>query len=143
MNHIVNLSDIYDVTIVSNISENSDLLNILPKSVHRYHIPILREISLFADIKSLLLLTRYLYVNKLMIIYSVSPKAGILSMIAAWLVGVTVRIHTFTGQVWVDKKGGMRFILKLMDRIIAKLATVVVVDSQSQRDYLKNQYNGT
>ena len=136
LNHIVNFYNTYDVDVVSNISENSSLLDILPKGVRKYNIPILREISLLSDIKALLLLARHFYVKKIMIVYSVSPKAGILSMTAARLVGVPVRIHTFTGQVWVEKKGVMRFLLKLIDRIIAKLASVVIVDSQSQRDYL-------
>ena len=52
LNHIVNFYNTYDVDVISNISENSNLLDILPKGVYRYNIPILREINLFADIKA-------------------------------------------------------------------------------------------
>jgi glycosyltransferase involved in cell wall biosynthesis len=57
-------------------------------------------------------------------------------MVAAWFVCVPIRIHTFTGQVWVTRKGIMKLLLKLMDRITATLATLVIVDSSSQRDFL-------
>ncbi len=136
VNHIVSFSGKYNVTIISNLSHNSDLLNILPKEVQKHHIPILREISLFEDMKAFLSLMRYFYREKFRVVYSVSPKAGLLSMLAAWFVRVPVRIHTFTGQVWVKKKGIIRLIFKLIDRVMAMLATVVVVDSFSQRDFL-------
>ena len=57
-------------------------------------------------------------------------------MVAARFVNVPIRIHTYTGQVWVTKKGLIRFLLKLVDRITATLATLVIVDSSSQRDFL-------
>ena len=57
-------------------------------------------------------------------------------MLAAWFVCVPFRIHTFTGLVWVTQKGMLKLLLKSIDRITAKLATVVIVDSSSQRNFL-------
>jgi glycosyltransferase involved in cell wall biosynthesis len=70
------------------------------------------------------------------LVHSVTPKAGLLAMTAARLAGVRHRIHTFTGQVWVTKKGGGRFLLKMMDRILAWMTSQPLVDSPSQRDFL-------
>ena len=57
-------------------------------------------------------------------------------MIAATITFVPIRIHTFTGQVWVTRKGINKYMLKLLDRLTATLATVVLVDSPSQREFL-------
>lgn len=57
-------------------------------------------------------------------------------MVAATVCRVPVRLHIFTGQVWVTRKGAMRSILKLMDRIVASCATHILADSHSQRDFL-------
>ena len=136
VNHIVNFHKRYEITIISNLLIQKNILKILPKDVLKYHIPILREISLIADIKTLLKLIIFFYRKNFRIVYSISPKAGLLCMFAAWFVGVPIRMHTFTGQVWVTQKGMMKLLLKLLDRITAKLATKVIVDSLSQRDFL-------
>ena len=49
---------------------------------------------------------------------------------------IPVRIHVFTGQVWLTKSGLRRFILKGLDRLIYSLSTKVLIDSTSQRDFL-------
>jgi glycosyltransferase involved in cell wall biosynthesis len=45
-------------------------------------------------------------------------------------------LHTFTGQVWVTRRGPMRALLRAMDRVTARLATQVLIDSRSQREFL-------
>lgn len=69
-------------------------------------------------------------------VFSVTPKAGLLAMLAAYITGVPVRIHIFTGQVWATRRGATRFFLKAFDRLIAALATDVLADSESQRQFL-------
>jgi glycosyltransferase involved in cell wall biosynthesis len=69
-------------------------------------------------------------------VHSVSPKGGLLAMTAAALAGVPVRIHTFTGQVWANRSGLQRFILKALDTWIATMATHILVDSESQLAFL-------
>jgi len=66
-----------------------------------------------------------------------SPKAGLLAMAAAWLAGVSVRIHTFTGQVWATRAGLMRWLLRQTDKLTARLATHVLVDSPAQLRFLR------
>ena len=69
-------------------------------------------------------------------VHTVTPKAGLLGMLAAWLARVPVRTHTFTGQVWVNKDGFGRWLLKCVDKVISILATDRLVDSPSQRRFL-------
>jgi glycosyltransferase involved in cell wall biosynthesis len=81
-------------------------------------------------------LVRLFTAHRFRVVHSVTPKAGLLAMLAAWLARVPVRIHTFTGQVWATRRGTGRMLLRAMDRLIARLATHVLVDSPSQRDFL-------
>lgn len=101
--------------------------------------PVERPIRPWADIKALWWLYRKLRSERPNALHTLTPKAGLLGMIAAWLAGVPVRVHTFTGQVWVTRQGIMRWVLKLADRCIAALATDVMVDSPSQQAFLIEQ----
>ena len=94
------LSDIYDVTVVANLHENKNLLNSLPSHVEIVNIPIQREIHLLNDVKALFLLIIFFYKKRFCLVHSISPKAGLLTMISSWLVRIPTRLHTFTGQVW-------------------------------------------
>ena len=69
-------------------------------------------------------------------VHSITPKAGLLGMTAAYVARVPVRVHCFTGQVWVTRRGPMRWLLKAADKFIVALATDVLVDSPSQQDFL-------
>ncbi|WED41883.1 glycosyltransferase family 4 protein [Legionella cardiaca] len=100
------------------------------------HINIAREISILADIKSLIKLTSFFRKEKFDIVHSNTPKAGLLCAIAAKLAGAPIRLHTFTGQTWVTSKGIKRAILKFCDKIIGLLNTHCYADSPSQRDFL-------
>ena len=71
--------------------------------------------------------------------HSITPKAGLLAMIASFLTRTPLRIHTFTGQVWATSSGSRRLILKYLDRLITYLATIVIVDSPSQQRFLLDE----
>jgi glycosyltransferase involved in cell wall biosynthesis len=73
------------------------------------------------------------------LVHSIMPKTGLLGMAAAWICGVPCRIHTFTGQVWVNKRGPGRAMLKFFDRLIVLFATHIIVDSPSQRTFLESE----
>ena len=100
---------------------------------------IARDIAPVRDIKTLYILMRIFWAKRFDIVHSITPKAGLLAMIAARLTGVKIRIHTFTGQVWVTRQGAMRWLLRSLDRLIAGCATALLVDSPSQRDFLAHE----
>ena len=102
-----------------------------------YHcVDIQRKISLIQDFKALWHLYRYFRSEKFDAVHSVTPKAGLLTSIAAFFARVPVRIHIYTGQVWANKTGLMRFILKTMDRMIALFDNHILVDGEGQRQFL-------
>jgi len=100
------------------------------------HVPIRRKISPWSDFAALLGLWALFRRERYAAVSSVTPKAGMLAMLAAALAGIPLRVHMFTGQVWAARTGWKRRLLKLADRIIARLATHVLADSPSQRDFI-------
>ena len=137
LGHQINaLSEIYEVSIITNLNGNSILFDDISEKVKIIDLPIKRQINIFSDFYVLILLVLLFRKNKFSLIHSVSPKAGLLSAISAWVSRTPNRFHTFTGQVWVHKKGISRLVLKYLDKIIIRLNTKILVDSTSQREFL-------
>jgi len=136
LHQIQTLAKSYDLTVVANLQGQTDFGDWLPKSVKLVDIPIRREINLIYDLKALFMLIFFFYKSSFLLIHSVSPKAGLLAMMASWIVRVPIRLHTFTGQVWATKRGIGRFILSRLDKLISKFTTKTLIDSHSQRSFL-------
>jgi len=135
---LVVLSRYYNVTVITNMEDSSVDLR-LPSSIEVIHVPICRTISLTDDLYALCQVIKICKKKHFDLVHSVTPKAGIVSMIGSFIARVPVRVHTFTGQVWATKKGGYRLLLKSIDKVIARLATHVLVDSSSQLSFLRTQ----
>ena len=95
-----------------------------------------RKVMPLLDCRALLQLIRLFSKEEFDLVHSFTPKAGLLAMLAARLTGVPCRLHTFTGQVWATRNGVTRWLLKVMDRILALCATEVLADSPSQLAFL-------
>lgn len=132
------LKEHYDIYVVVNLEQGESLCKSY-EFVNVHSIKIYRKINLLADLQALLRLFVFFRQHKFQLVHSVTPKAGLLAMSAAFLAGIKVRLHTFTGQVWVTKKGLVRWILKSIDRLIGKLTTDALVDSPSQRQFLLDE----
>jgi glycosyltransferase involved in cell wall biosynthesis len=125
----------YAVSVVAN-TRDPDFLR--PYGITSEVIPIgiERKIKPLVDLGALWRLWRLFRRRGFGLVHSVSPKAGLLAMLAALLAGVPVRVHTFTGQVWATRKGIARLILRRLDWLLGILTTRPLVDSSSQRDFL-------
>ncbi|WP_322549063.1 glycosyltransferase family 4 protein [Flavobacterium psychraquaticum] len=82
-----------------------------------------RAIRPFHDLVSLLRLYWLFKTERPQIVHSITPKAGLLTMVAAKYAGVPVRIHTFTGLIFPTKTGILKKLLIFMDMILCKHAT--------------------
>ena len=138
MGHLAGLSRRFDVTVMAN-TDRFDFLAPLGPGVQGVSIRIERKIAPLRDLVCLLRLARYFRRRKFAAVHSVTPKAGLLSMAAAFLARVPVRIHTFTGQVWATRSGFSRRFLRALDKTLAALATHIFVDSPSQKAFLVNE----
>ncbi|MGL4604020.1 MAG: glycosyltransferase [Iodobacter sp.] len=105
-------------------------------NIEYFPVEIPREISLFKDIVAIYKLYLLFKINKVHIMHSTTPKAGLLCAVAGMLARVPVRIHTYTGQVWVTKTGLKKIVAKLADKLISKLNTMCYADSKSQVSFL-------
>jgi hypothetical protein len=135
LNHLHALSQVYDITVVVN-TNNPVFLEELGIKAKVIPLKIAREINLFSDLICLFKLIKIFYSQRFVAVHSLMPKSGLLAMLVAWTVRVPLRVHTFTGQVWVTKAGFKRFFLKQFDCLIAFLATNNIVDSPSQCHFL-------
>ncbi|MCQ4263737.1 glycosyltransferase family 1 protein [Stutzerimonas stutzeri] len=100
------------------------------------HIP--RKIEPLKDLIALIRLWLFFRRSNFQIVHSTTPKAGLLCSIAALVAGVPVRLHTFTGQAWVEMRGLKRFLSKGSDKLIALLNTRCYADSKSQKEFIVN-----
>lgn len=96
-------------------------------------VPMQREISPFADAKSLWQLWRVLRDLRPDAVTAGTPKAGLLGMIAAWLLGVRLRTYVLHGLRLETLHGLRRRIMTLTERICVACAHRVVCVSHSLR----------
>jgi len=135
-NHMLRLAESYDVTAVADFSKEDLAGNWFP-GVRLVPIPIERKINLKTDLSALIALWRFFRSEHFDVVHSITPKGGLLAMTGARFAGVPHRIHCFTGQVWVTRRGMGRVLLKIADRIIASNANHMLTDSVSQSQFLE------
>ena len=90
----------YEVVVVSSPGMEMDAFRERHPHEKAIELPMERRISLSKDMKSLWQMIKVLRNEKPYMVHSMTPKAGLLTMIAGWLTRVPIRIHTFTGLVW-------------------------------------------
>lgn len=136
LNHFRVLADHYSITLLVNTFDYP-LSDKLDPRVRVAHLAIERQISVAKDLGVLWRLWRFFSLEKFDLVHSMTPKAGLLAMLAAGLAGIPHRIHTFTGQVWANRCGVGRYFLKYLDKVIVFSANRILTDSQSQSDFLE------
>ena len=129
------LSGKYEVVALSSPGEPLDRVR-EREGVRTISVPMERHISLMKDLKALLAMIKTLRKERPYMIHSMTPKAGLLCMVAGKLTGVPVRIHTFTGLVWPTSTGLKRNILMLTDKLTCACATNIIPEGQGVKNDL-------
>ena len=132
-NQIILCKSLFNVTIASSPKNKSHLRDL---KVHYKNLRIDRNPSIFLDLVLLIIFYRFLKKQKFYILHTQTPKAGFIFQLAGWAAKIPFRIHTFTGQVWANKRGLSRILLKFFDKIIFYLSTHIIIDSHSQKKFL-------
>lgn len=131
------LSGKYEVVAVSSPGkelqqiQESDGVRVIAVSMERH-------ISLTKDLKSLIRMIRVFRREKPDMVHSMTPKAGLICMVAAWICCVPRRVHTFTGLVWPTAVGMKREILMLTDKILCTCATHIIPEGEGVKKDLQN-----
>lgn len=132
--HFEYLSKEFDITLVANFETQADFE--VPFVKNTKHIAIHRNINPLKDFLALIQLYFFFKKESFHVVHSVTPKAGLLAMTAAWISRIPIRIHIFTGQVWHTQVGLKKQFLKFLDRLLVVFTTHILVDGQSQRQFL-------
>lgn len=133
---IPRLKELYEVQLLSSPGEKLDRL-CNEHDVKGYAVYMYRRMSPFKDLKSLVQLIKVFRKEKPYMVHSMTPKAGMLCMLAAWIARVPRRVHTFTGLVWPTATGLTRRLLMFTDWVTCACATHVVPEGKGVMDDLQ------
>lgn len=106
------------------------------EGVRTIAVPMERHISPLKDFRSLVKLIKVFRIEKPTMVHSMTPKAGMLCMVAAWLTKVPLRVHTFTGLVFPTSTGVKRKILMCTDWLTCRCATHVIPEGEGVKSDL-------
>lgn len=127
-----------EIEVVALSSPGKELDDLREKGVPTIVVPMERHISIFKDMKALMALVKVFRREKPDMVHSMTPKAGLLCMLAAKMAHVPVRVHTFTGLVWSTAKGLKRCILMLTDWLTCACATHVIPEGEGVKADLQH-----
>lgn len=100
------------------------------EGIRMVEVKMTRTISLMKDIKTLWKLIKIFRKEQPAIVHTHTPKAGLLGMLAAWLVRVPVRLHTVGGMPLLGKKGWKKQLLLLTERLTYRMAQRIYSNSK-------------
>lgn len=127
----------YDILAVSSPGTDLDEVE-MREGVKTIPVKMERHISPFKDLKSLFKLIKVFHRENPVMVHSMTPKAGLLSMMAAWVCRVPVRLHTFTGLVFPTATGIKQKILIFTDRLTCFCSTHVHPEGEGVKNDLIN-----
>lgn len=129
------LNQYYEVCAISSEKKNLEDVG-KSEGVRTYYIPMVRPISLVNDILSLWRFFQFFVKERPDIVHGNTPKASLLSMLAAKIAGVKIRIYMCHGLRYQGTIGVMRWLLVQMEKITSYCATEVICVSHGVRNAL-------
>lgn len=129
------LNQYYEVCAISSEKKNLEDVG-KSEGVRTYYIPMVRPISLANDILSLWRFFQFFVKERPDIVHGNTPKASLLSMLAAKIAGVKIRIYMCHGLRFQGTTGLMRWLLVQMEKITSYCATEVICVSHGVRNAL-------
>jgi len=123
------------------ISSPGDLLIKFGQQEHVpvYAVKMFRRITPVHDLFAVLKLCQTIYRISPVIVNTHTPKAGLLGMIAAFLMGVPVRVYNMRGLPCTTVTGGRRLLLQWTEMIACLLAHKVICVSHSIRQLVVSE----
>lgn len=104
-------------------------------------VPMKRRMAPLQDLMSLWHMIKVFHKEKPDMVHSMTPKAGLLCMMAACITRVPRRVHTFTGLVWPTATGVSKHILMFTDWLTCVCATHVIPEGKGVMNDLKHITN--
>jgi len=124
------LSQFYNVEIITSYSQNIE--NIAKfENVKITTIEFTRKINPLKDLYILGKLFLYIRSSKSDIVYTLTPKAGLLGMIASWMARIPCRIHNVVGLPHLEATGIKKMILVMTEKITYFFASHLYSNSKN------------
>ncbi len=120
-------------------ADTGEVKSILQREGGKFYIlPLERKITPLKDLIALFKLTVYLYKSNADIVYTFTPKAGLLGMMAAFLSFCPTRIHNVVGMPLMEATGKKKFLLKLTEKLTYFFSTHIYCNSLGLQEYINN-----
>jgi glycosyltransferase involved in cell wall biosynthesis len=129
------MSQFFEVVGVSSAGEDLEIVK-EREGIRVEALEMSRQITPIQDFISLIKMVRFLKKEKPQIVHTHTPKAGIIGMLAAKIVGVPIRIHTVAGLPLMEAKGMKRKILNFVEKLTYQCATHVFPNSKGLYDFI-------
>jgi glycosyltransferase involved in cell wall biosynthesis len=118
-------------------SEGEEIKKIEEETGLKVHVlPLTRAISPWQDLKALWATYRLIKRIKPDIVHTHTPKAGLIGMLAAYLAGVPVRMHTVAGLPVMETTGIKKKTLMLTEKLTSWAASGVYPNSFALKEYM-------
>ena len=100
-----------------------------------------RELSIKSDIVALWKICKIIKKNRPHIVHTHTAKAGLLGRLAAFLLRVPIRVHTFHGHVFHSYFSPIKTkVFVSLERLLAKVTNAIISVSERQREELVRTY---
>ena len=129
------LSSYFDVKLVTSFSEKNQEIS-KAEGVELKSIDMTRQITIIKDLKALIELYKYFKNQKPDIVYTFTPKAGLLGMMASFLSRVPVRIHNIVGMPLMEATGKKFILLKFIERLTYFFSTNLFCNSFGLKKFI-------
>ncbi|MFY9107270.1 glycosyltransferase family 4 protein [Aliarcobacter cryaerophilus] len=129
------LSSYFDVKLVTSFSEKNQEIS-KAEGVELKSIDMTRQITIIKDLKALIELYKYFKNQKPDIVYTFTPKAGLLGMMASFLSRVPVRIHNVVGMPLMEATGKKFILLKFIERLTYLFSTNLFCNSFGLKKFI-------
>ena len=118
----------YDVTVICTTDDSMNALT----NENLHYIPVkMKRGWAFDGIRSIWKMYRIFKREKFDIVQYSTRNAGTYASIAAWMAGIKCRLYCQWGLMFIALKGFKRFLLRLDEKIITRLSTVIESESFS------------
>lgn len=132
------LSNYYDIEIITSYANSV-------QEVEKYErvavktFDFTRKINLLKDLKVLFQLWMYFIQTKPDIIYTLTPKAGLLGMIASFFARIPIRFHNVVGLPHLEATGKRKVILKFTEKLTYLFTTHLYCNSINLKNIMSAQ----
>lgn len=129
------LSSYFHVKLVTSFSEKNQEIS-KAEGVELKSIDMTRQITIIKDLRALIELYKYFKNQKPDIVYTFTPKAGLLGMMASFLSRVPVRIHNIVGMPLMEATGKKFILLKFIERLTYFFSTNLFCNSFGLKKFI-------